>query len=103
MTLALGCLLCGASFAQVTGGAAAQASGEDAQPQPAGQLITGGVLRKAPVDNQQVPQAPPAAPQVQIQQQNPKVQQMPQQPLNAPSERKGRNQKDDKSLFGGWL
>lgn len=102
-TLALGCLLCGASFAQVTGGAATQAGSEDTQPQAAGQLITGGVVRKTPADGQQAQQPPPATPQVQTPQQSPRIQQIPPQPLNAPSERRGRNQKEDKSLFGGWL
>ncbi len=84
MTLVLGCLVSAASLAQVTGG----------------------VVRKAPVDSPQVQQPQPAVPQAppgpQTQPQNPQVQQMsPQQPLNAPTERKGRNKKDDKGLFGG--
>lgn len=84
MTLLFGCLVSAASLAQVTGG----------------------VVRKTPVDSPQAQQPPLAAPQVQtgpqIQTPNPQVQQMPpQQPLNAPTERKGRNKKDDKGLFGG--
>jgi hypothetical protein len=106
MTLALGCLVSFASLAQVTGGAVPQAATESPQPQPDGQLRIGGVLRKAPVDGQQAQQPPLVVPQVQpglpAQQQNPQVQQIPQQQqFNAPAERKGRNQKDDKGLFGG--
>ncbi len=106
MTLLLGCLASVASFAQVTGGAVAPATTQTTPPQPAGQLKTGGVLRQNPGDSRQAQQPPLAAPQVQtgpqIQTPNPQVQQVPQQqPLNAPAERKGRNQKDDKGLFGG--
>ena len=106
MTLLLGCLASVASFAQVTGGAVASAATQTTPPQPVGQLKTGGVLRQTPGDSRQAQQPPLAAPQVQtgpqIQTPNPQVQQVPQQqPLNAPAERKGRNQKDDKGLFGG--
>jgi hypothetical protein len=107
MALVLGCLVSVASLAQVTGGAVSQTSTENAPPQADWQLKTGGVLRKAPVDGQQTQPPPPAVSPVQTgpqtQQPNPQIQQMPQQQLNAPAERKGRNQKDDKGLFGGLL
>jgi hypothetical protein len=105
MALVLGCLVSVASLAQVTGGAVSQTTTDNTQLQPIGQLKTGGVLRQAPVDSQPARQS--AVPQVptgpQTQQQNPQVQQIPQQQLNAPAERKGRNQKDDKSFFGGLI
>lgn len=107
MTLVLGCLVSVASLAQVSGGAVTPATTATTPPQTDGQLKTGGVLRQTPVDSQQAPQLPAVVPQVQSgtqgQQPNPQLQQIPQQQLNAPAERKGRNQKDDKSFFGGLL
>ena len=108
MALLLGCLVSAASLAQVTGGVVTPAGTENTQPQPDGQLKTGGVIRKTPADGQQAQQQPLMVPQVQAgpqtQQQNPQLQQIPQQQrLNAPAERRGRNQKDDKGLFGGLL
>jgi hypothetical protein len=103
VALVMAGLLSATSFAQVTGGVVRPTPTEAEPPHEPGQLITGGAGRRAPVEGQAAPQSAPQPAQVQVVPQQQALQPPPQaqQPLNAPAERKGRQNDKDKSPLGG--